>query len=626
MSDMTAVFVILGITIALFIWGRLSSDLVAMGSLLALFLAGLVSLKEAFSGFSNSTVILVGALFIVGEGLSRTGVTAYAGENLISRARGSAMRLLIVMMTGTALLSAFVSNTGTVATLMPAVVIAAWGVRSYPSAFLIPLAFAANAGGVLTLTGTPPNVVVAEALEAAGHRPFYFFEYAYIGLPLLLTAIAYMMLVGQRLLPQRTSRPAPKPLAGMLDDLVETYALDGDIYRLRVLTGSPLVGRSLLESRLAVEYGITVLGIGSHSEAAEGSGLRESLRARLDRLRSRPESIPRADQPIAEGDVLVAGATRDDIHRAEVELRLAVLPFQEGDEVQSQLLSRELGIAEVLLTPRSSLIGRAIPADRIDRQYDLVVLGARRGTRQLEPEEEMEFGDSFLVRGTWEAIGSLQEAVEDVVVVGCPEEVASQVTELSGHSFAAIAILAGMVALMVSGLVPVAIAALLAAGAMIVAGCIKVKEAYGAVAWSTVVLIAGMLPMAAALQSSGGAKQVADILVDTLGAVGPVAVLAGVFLVTTTLSQVMSNTATAVLMSPIVLTAAVGMGVDPHPLMMTIAVAASTAFLTPIGTTTNLMVMAPGEYRFGDYAKVGGPLVAIFLVICVVLIPIIWPF
>ncbi|MBW1882289.1 MAG: SLC13 family permease [Deltaproteobacteria bacterium] len=629
MSDMTVVFLILGSTIALFVWGRFSSDLVAVGSLLALYLTGLVDMGQALAGFSNSTVILVGSLFVVGEGLTRTGVTAWAGELLIAGARGSALRLLVVMMAGTAVLSAFVSNTGTVATLMPAVVIAAWGVRSVPSAFLIPLAFAANAGGVLTLTGTPPNVIVAEALDSHGYTPFHYFEYSYIGVPLLLTAILYMVAIGQRLLPERASGPAPRPLEGVLDDLAETYAIEGELYRLHVLAGSPLVGTTLRESPLASGYGIRVLSVGSLPDAESGRGpaLLEPLRSTLAALRSQPELMPRSDQKFAAGDVLTISGSREAVHRAEVELRLGVLPAEETAAQLSELLSRELGIAEVLLTPRSRYIGEAMPADRILDQFGVVVLGARRGTRQLDADAELLFGDSFLVKGTWETIGKLQDDhPEDLVVVGRPEEVASQVTRLSTHSIIAIGTLVGMVALMVSGAVPVAIAAMLAAGVMILSGCIDTRQAYRAVSWSTVMLIAGMLPMATALEASGGAEKVANLLVSTLGSLGPVAVLAGVFVVTTTLSQVMSNTATAVLMSPIVLTAATGLGVEPYPLMMTIAVAASTAFLTPIGTTTNLMVLGPGEYRFGDYAKVGGPLVAIFLVICMVLIPIFWPF
>ena len=627
MSDIAIAFLILGVTIAFFIWGRLSSDLVAIGSLLSLYLAGLVNVAEAFAGFSNPTVILVGALFVVGEGLTRTGVTAYAGERLIASARGSATRLLVVMMVGTALLSAFISNTGTVATLMPAIVIAAWGVRSVPSAFLIPLAFAANAGGVLTLTGTPPNVVVAEALESHGYRSFEYFEYAYIGLPLLVTAVLYMVFIGRHLLPQRAAGTAPKPLAGVLDDLAASYALDGEFYRLHVLPDSPLVGATLLESQLSTEFGLTVLRIGSLSRTApESRRFLEPLRATIDRFRTQPESIPALDQRIEPDDVLTVSAATEDVHRAEIELRLGVLPLDEAEGKLSDLLSRELGIAEVMLTPRSRFIGGVIPETRVAREFGVVVLGALRGTTQLPPDAALELGDSLLVKGTWQAIGDLADAHEDLVVVGRPDEVASQVTRLSAKSALALAILVAMVGLMVAGVVPVAIAALLAATAMVLTRCVGAAEAYRAISWSTVVLIAGMLPMATALEATGGARLVADLLVSTLGSIGPIAVLGGIFVVTTSLSQVMSNTATAVLMSPIVLTAAVGLGVQPHPLMMAIAVAASTAFLTPIGTTTNLMVLSPGNYRFGDYAKVGGPLVAIFLVISLALIPIIWPF
>ena len=344
------------------------------------------------------------------------------------------------------------------------------------------------------------------------------------------------------------------------------------------------------------------------------------------RLRSRPESIPNAGQSLRVDDLLVVSASVEDVHRAEVELRLGVLPVEGAESSVSDLLSRELGIAELLVTLRSRFIGTVIPGDRIARQFGVVVLGSRRGTEQLPPDAELKFGDSLLVKGTWEAIAKLQDIHDDVVVLGRPEEIASQVAELSTRSYMAVAFLAAMVGLMVSGVVPVSIAALLAAGAMIITGCVGIREAYGAISWSTVVLIAGMLPMATALQQTGGAEQMANVLVATLGDIGPVAVLGGIFVVATTLSQVMSNTATAVLMSPIVITAAGGLGVDPHPLMMGLAVAASTAFLTPIGTTTNLMVLSPGDYRFGDYGKVGGPLVAIFLVICLILIPIIWPF
>jgi di/tricarboxylate transporter len=364
----------------------------------------------------------------------------------------------------------------------------------------------------------------------------------------------------------------------------------------------------------------------SRPESGRRGPLLEPLRAAVAKLRSQPQSIVRQEHRFEVDDVLTVRASAADIHRAEVDWRLGVLPLEGGEGQLSQLLSSELGVAEVLLTPRSRYIGEVIGDDWLVGEARVAVLGVRRGTTQLSPNAELQFGDSILINGMWETIGDLQDAQDDLIVVGCPEEIASQVTGLSTQSGVALAILIGMVGLMVSGEVPVAIAALVAAGAMVLFGCLTTQEAYGAVSWSTVILIAGMLPMATALENTGGAKHMADILVETLGGIGHVAVLAGICVVTTTLSQVMSNTATAVLMSPIVITAAESLGVSPHPLMMGLAVAASTAFLTPIGTTTNLLVLSPGNYRFSDYGKVGAPLVAIFLLISLVLIPIFWPF
>lgn len=254
------------------------------------------------------------------------------------------------------------------------------------------------------------------------------------------------------------------------------------------------------------------------------------------------------------------------------------------------------------------------------------MLGIRRGERLLDTTQPLRFGDAILVRGTWDAIGTMAEEKRNFVVVGQPEEIASQVTELNAKSWVSVGILAAMVVLMVTGAVPVVIASMLAAGAMLLAGSLTRTQAYRAISWSTVILIAAMIPMAIALEQTGGAERIADGLVDTLGGIGAVPLLAGIFLVTTAFSQVISNTAAAVLMAPIVLSAAAGLGVSPHPLMMGLAVAASSAFLTPIGTAPNLMVMAPGAYRFTDYMKVGAPLLVAVFAVSMLLIPVFWPF
>jgi di/tricarboxylate transporter len=324
-------------------------------------------------------------------------------------------------------------------------------------------------------------------------------------------------------------------------------------------------------------------------------------------------------------DVMLVRGAPEQISEVEVAMHLGMLPVEEAPEELGELLSQEIGIAEVLIAPRSSFAGAVVAEGSVGRSFGVLVLGIRRGDQHLDSTEPLQVGDALLVRGTWNAIGVMAEEVRNFVVVGQPEEIATQVTDLDSRSWLSLGILAVMVALMASGVVPVVIAALLAAVAMLAAGCLTSTQAYRAVSWSTVILIGAMIPMATALDATGGAARIADTLVDVFGGFGAVPLLAGIMLITTGFSQVISNTAAAVLMAPVALGAAAGLGVDPHPLMMGLAVAASTAFLTPVGTAPNLMVMSPGGYRFRDYAVVGLPLLALFLIVSLLLIPVIWP-
>jgi len=594
---MTTTFIILGITILLFIWGRWPPDLVALISLLALALSGVIDTRDALSGFGNPTVVMIAALFVVGEGLSRTGVTGWGGQRLLEAARGSQIRLLVVVMAGTAILSAFISNTGTVATLLPAVVAAAWTVGSVPSKYLMPLAFAANTGGLLTLTGTPPNIVVAQTLEQAGLRPFSFFEFALIGGPLLITALLYMAFVGRRILPSRSEDERPVDAAADLADLASAYSLGENQLRLRIRSNSSLIGKTLIETALGPNYGAVLLRI-------EGRELNR-------------------DTVLDRDDILVVRAADDIIDKLMHEFGLSLQP--PGDS-SDEFVSKEIGLAEVIPTPRSEYLGRRMAVGKIGERFRVQLLAVRRqGKPVADREMTLEFGDSLLVRGTWEAIGELRNERRNFVVVGTPEAMAGEVAGLRPRAGLAVAALVGMVVLMVSGIVPTVVAALIAAVAMILGGCLSTREAYRAISWSSVVLIAAMIPMGRALDKTGGASLIAEGLVSTLGSLSPVALMAGIFLLTTGFSQVINNTATAVLVAPIVIQAAVGLGVSPHPLLMIVAVAASTAFLTPIGTTTNILVFNPGGYRFMDYVKVGLPLMLLFLAVTLVLVPVIWP-
>lgn len=631
---MTLTFIILGITIILFVHGKLRSDLVALMSLLGLFLTGVLTSQQALAGFSDSTVILIAALFVVGEGLSRTGVTAWMGNQVLQLAGSSKVRLLVVLMVGTAVLSAFISNTGTVATLLPAVVAASWRIGSVPSKFLMPLAFAANTGGLLTLTGTPPNIVVANALDSAGYRPFAYFEYAYIGLPLLLCTVAYMSFIGRKLLPKRNADQRPLDLTQSMGEFATTFSLPENLFYLRIRQASALVGKTLEEAALGRDYNVTVLridrGQGTEPDQPASGGRLRNIRDQIGQLQpeSSPTPVPGAQTMICSQDRLLVKGNNLNIRRLSIKYNLGVQEVEEGSETLShELLSTEIGVAEVLLTPRSQYIGRSLAEVRFADKFKVQVLSIWRGDKAIMGSNvKLKFGDMMLIRGRWDDIDLLRNETRNFVVTGSPESLSRQIVELSPRSFFAILVLVGMVTMMVTGVVPTVMAAIIAAVAMVLGGCLSMGQVYRSIGWQSVVLIASMIPMSTALNVTGGAELLASGLVATLGTISPLALMAGVFLLTASFSQVINNTATSVLVAPIVLQASLEMGIAPHPLLMAVAVSASTAFLTPIGTTTNLMVLTAGGYKFTDYMKVGGPLILLFLLISLVLIPIIWPF
>lgn len=613
-------FAILAVTIALFVWGKLRSDVVALLALLALYLTGILSLSQTLEGFGNSSVIMIAALFVVGEGLSRSGVTAWLSSRLRALARGSTLRLLVVLMIFAAALSAFMSNTGAVAALMPAVVAAAWGVASVPGKFLMPLAYAANAGGMLTLTGTPPNIVVAEALAAEGFAPFGYFSYALIGLPLLLAAIAYMVFVGVRMLPERSSLSPPQDPDMSVGEWADAYSLHGKLFRLRVRAQSRLSGMTLAESGLGHDYEITVLSIKHHNEKErepriEGWGLDDV-------------PMPDGSTVLRPGDELLVRATAPIVQRAMSDFNFGVQMVDEYREpLTGTLLSHEIGLAEVLVTPRSGFIGQTLAESNFYKRYGVQVMGVLRNNELAKRQRvRLQFGDSLLVRGTWQNIEQLANERRNFVVVGRPDAMALQIVDFNLDMLSAAGILIAMIALMVWGVMPTVVAAVMAAVAMVLCGCLNAEQAYRAISWSSVILIAAMIPMSTALSVTGAAELLAATLVSTVGSMGPLALMTGVFVLTSGFSQVISNTATTVLVAPIVLTAALSLGLSPYPFLMIVAVGASSALLTPIGTPPNLMVMAPGGYSFGHYMRVGLPLVVIFLAMSLVLVPLIWPF
>jgi len=607
--------IILIITIALFIWGKYSPDVVALLSMVSLFAFGILDSKEALSGFSNPTVIMIAALFIIGEGLSQTGWTAQAGQKFVQWAGKSFPKLLIILTLGSGVLSGFVSNTGTVATLLPVTISSAWKMGTLPSKVLMPVAFGSNTGGLLTLTGTPPNIIVSNALIETGNEGFSFFEFSLIGLPLLVIALVYFRYVGHRLLPKNQTNNKPVDIDSTLHNWIESYKIEDDYYRLRIRSLSPLIGTTFSDWNFERKYNVQVIRL---------------KRRHPNRLKgTRPFiEFPTPSDDMRYHDIITVKGETKAINRLMITFRLGLLPLEPiRDELKHNLINQEVGMTEVLVTPKSFLVGRKIKLGNYFKRFGVQLLAASRNNKPyLEKEIIVKAGDGFIIRGIWADIENLKSQHENLVICGSPEGMAKNVDNLTSKSYIAMGALLLMIILLVLKIVPGSIAALISAGIVVLTGCIPIAKAYKSISWTSVIMIGAMIPMGIALQKTGTAQLIANSLVNYLGSIHPLMLLGGIFVLTTAFSQVINNSATAVLMAPIALIAANTSNISPEPFMIVVAISASTAFLTPVGTTTNAMVMTAGGYKFIDYFRVGAPLLLIFLLLTLILVPIIWPF
>lgn len=634
---MVITFVILAVTIIAFISDTLRIDIVAMLSLLALVLMGVLTTQDALAGFSNSTVIMIAGLFVVGAGLFQTGVADWFSEKLIDFAGSSETRLLIALMLGAAVLSAFLSNTGTVAVLLPAAVAAARRIRVSPAKLLIPMAFASQVGGLLTLIGTPPNIVVSEALQDAGFEPFSFFEFAWVGIPLLLIGMVYIHFVGKKLLPKKKFKNTSTESSTTAQELAEAYHLQDNLFQVRIRRGSELIGQTLAEAKLGHNFGVTVLRIDQADSESESPladkhqhlsprRVLHNIKETLQNSEHVPEQMPGPNTIINVDDVLIIKGTHRAVQRLARQLQLGIQPIESTEEAQEELLNQEIGLAEVVITPRSVLIGQTLIGSNFGKKYNVRVLElVRRGRVRdiIIGDAKLSFGDTLIVRGTWESINILQKERRNFVVVGRPMAMLKN-EGLGIKAYIALAALAGMVLMLLTGVVSTVIAVIITGMVMVLGGCLNAEQVYRAISWESVVLIAAMLPMSTALQQTGGAEFIADGFLNTLGTMGPIALLIGMFLLTTSLTQVISNTATTVLVAPIAIETATSLNISPYAMMMMVAVGASTAFLTPIASPVNTLVLTPGGYRFSDFSKVGFPLLIIIMVVSAVLVPLIW--
>lgn len=598
------VTIILVVTIALFASDRFRLDLVALVSLLALTLTRMVSVPEALAGFASPLVLMIAGLFVVGGAVFRTGLADAAGRRMLPLATRGRPTLILVLMVVTALLSAFISSTGTVAVMLPVVVGLARRARLAPSQLLIPLAFASLLGGMLTLIGTPPNLVVSDALRSATGEGFAFFSFGPPGVVMLVIGIGVLTVFGGVLLPNRSG---PRSVDDDDEDalpqaeLWRAYGLHRQLYSLRVIDSSELEGRTIGDAMLRRRYGVTVLTIESDTDAGRTT------------RRASPEVLVRS------GDVLTVVGSSTDVERmARYEDLVLGIDRPPGPE---------LLLAEVVLPPRSSLEGQHPRSAHVRERLGLTVLGARRAGELLPADEAhpLMAGDMLLVTGAPRELADLRGDKSEVVLVTEPAELRARRFRLDRAPHA-LAVLGVMTLLLAFGVVAPVVAVGLAMVAVVMLGCLTMDEAYRSISWESVVLVAAVLPMATALENSGAATTIVTTLVDSLGAVGPRVVMIALFLITAVLSQVISNTATAVLIAPIAIRVATDLGVAPEPLLMAVAIAASTAFLTPVASPVNALVLTPGGYRFTDFARVGAPMLVLVLLATWLVVPVFFPF
>jgi len=597
---------ILGLAILLFITEWVRVDVVALGVVVALMVSGILDTSEALSGFSNPAVLTIAALFIVGGAVMQTGLAGAIGRRILRVAGTDPGRLTVVIMASVALLSGFMSDTGTVAVLLPAIISLSRSAKINPSKLLIPLSFGALLGGATTLIGTTPNIIASDLLQEQGFEPFGFFSFTPIGLLLLAAGIAFMFFAGRRILPDRQSVHTMQAIATP-EELVGLYRLPEDLFRLRVRRYSQIAGKTLAEAGFSANYGVTVIEI----LRTAGAG---------------PETIaPEAGGILAQNDVLVVKGAPEDVARAAAALNLGVQPASAQDE--SFLLNQEVGIAELLLPPRSDLVGKTIVEANFGSRYKLTVLNIQ-GPSASEPLDvrstRLRFGDTLLVQGPWENIMALRARRRDFVVMGEPEAMVA--APMRKRAPFALLVLGGMLVLLVGEVFSVAAASMLAALMMILTGCLTIDDAYKAIDWKSIVLIAGMLPMSIALEKVGLVERIAAALTERTGGLGPVVVLAILFFATSVLTQLLSNTATTVLLAPIAFAAALNLGVQPQAFLMGIAIAASMGFASPVASPTNTLVLGAGNYRFGDYLKPGLPMILLMWGLSVLVLPVLFPF
>lgn len=599
------VFVVIGLAAALMASNRVRYDMIAVTVVLALMLGGVLTVKESLAGFGNSVVVLIAALLIVGEMLDRTGVARFVGDWIGQHSHSSTNKLLIMLMIASALLSAVMSSTAVVAIFIPIVMRIAKQTGNSASQLLLPMSYAALVSGMLTLIATPPNLVISGELSAQGYEPLRFFTFTGPGLIVLGGLMVYIIFVGRKWLPDNGKSESVSQQRS-IQALWDEYRVNRELIYLRIDEQSPLHGKTIAQSELYDRYGIRILDLSQRIR-----GWRE-LKAGVS-----PDIV------LHSGDVLHVAIPPQ--HCARVEQEMKLMPFHPS-QLETQYRSWEFGAESVLIHPESKLIGKSVREARFRDHYGLDVFGVRRNRQSLDDyqNQTLQASDCLLVTGPWAKIMQLQQQNHDFVVLETPAEAADVVPAFRRMPIALL-ITAFMVLSSVFNWMPLVAAVLISVIAAVVTRCLTAADAYRAIHWQSLVLLAGMLPLADALQQTGGTDIIVGSMVGSAGDASPQTLLALLFCITALLTNILSNTASAVLMAPIAISIAQQLGVSPYPLAITVLFAASAAFMTPIASPIVTLIVEPGKYRFIDFIKLGTPMLLWVFLCCYFLVPLFFP-
>ena len=630
--SMTITLIILIITVAMFIWGRVRADIVALSALAAILVLGILTPAEALAGFSSPIVIMMIGLFVVGGAIMQTGLAKLTGNKLMALSRGNETVTFLLVMLVTSFIGAFVSNTGTVALMMPIIMSLAAGSGMQSSRFLMPLAFAGSLGGMLTLIGTPPNLVIDEVLTEAGFKPLAFFSFFPVGIIVIAIGIIVLMPLSKIFLSQKQNGKKKKN-GKSLDDLVDEYQLLDNLHRYIVPSKRTaaaidengqmmdIVGKTLKDLSIQKKYGVSIIEI------------RNEKKSRLGLVKDVNQNMAKSSSTIAVHDTLYIMGDEEKIERFAQDYDLRKMKDVKIDFY-------DLGLTEIVVMPTSNFAGLRIGDANLRKRFGINVLGVKRGGSSSDGKVGKEYitdnliatklhvGDMLLVQGEWTNLAHLTADTTNWVVLDQPEKTADKVL-LDYKAPVAAAIMLLMIAMMVFDFIPVApVTAVIIAGLLTVfAGCFRnVEAAYKTINWESIVLIAAMMPMSTALEKTGASALVSQGLVDSLGSMGPTALLAGIYFTTSLMTMFISNTATAVLMAPIALVAAQQVGVSPYSFLFAVTLGASMCFASPFSTPPNALVMKAGGYTFMDYVKVGLPLQIIIGVVMTFVLPLLFPY